>query len=77
MKTKSQKEKILQALLRGTKMTPIKALTWFGCFRLGARIFDLREEGWPIKTKMVKVKDRTEVAQYYIDNEDLINLKKK
>ncbi len=76
MKTEPQKKRILQALLKGSKLTPIRALTWFGSFRLGARIFDLREDGWPIEKKMLKVKDGTYVAQYYITNESLIKLNK-
>lgn len=41
----SQKSKIKTALENGEKITPLDALNKFGCFRLGARIFELRQEG--------------------------------
>lgn len=42
---KSQLENILQALKDGEILTPLDALDRFGCFRLGARIKDLRQLG--------------------------------
>ena len=34
----------------GHELTPIEALEMFGCFRLAARINDLRARGLPIET---------------------------
>ena len=48
MKDKSQLQGILEALQRGETLTPIDALNRFGCFRLGARIWDLRKKGYEI-----------------------------
>ena len=45
----SQKSKILEALKRGETITPLDALNRFGCFRLGAQIFDLKAEGHDIE----------------------------
>ncbi len=45
----SQKESIKQYLLTGQTLTPLDALHKFGCFRLGARIWDLRHEGYQIE----------------------------
>jgi hypothetical protein len=45
----SQEKQILSALKRGKKVTPISALNQFGCFRLAARIYDLRSQGHPIE----------------------------
>jgi hypothetical protein len=45
----SQKDKILTYLLSGKTLTPLDALKMFGCFRLGARIFDLRAAGYKIE----------------------------
>ena len=36
--------------------TPIDALNKFGCFRLAARISDLRNDGMLIKTKIISTK---------------------
>ena len=52
-KTESQNKTILQMLSDGMKVTPMDALNACGCFRLSARIFDLRAKGYDIKTDMV------------------------
>lgn len=51
MANKSQNEQILTYLSKGKGITPIQALNKFGCFRLAARISDLREQGHKIKTE--------------------------
>jgi hypothetical protein len=40
---------ILAALQSGRKLSPMEALREFGCFRLGARIWDLKQAGHPIE----------------------------
>ncbi len=45
---KSQAQLILEALKAGETITPIDALNRWGCFRLGARVFDLRTKGYDI-----------------------------
>ena len=54
-KTASQTSKILKHLQRGWSLTPIQALSKFGCNRLAARIRDLREMGHPIHTDIIAV----------------------
>jgi len=49
----SQEFQILRELKRGKKLTPLDALHCFGCFRLGARIYDLKEKGYDIITETV------------------------
>ena len=46
----SQNKMILEALLAGRKITAIDALQAFGCFRLAARINNLRACGYQIET---------------------------
>jgi hypothetical protein len=41
----TQCDMVLAALKAGETVTPITALAWFGCFRLAARINDLRRRG--------------------------------
>lgn len=48
----TQKIDIKQWLEHGKKLTPLEALDKFGCFRLAARIDDLRREGLEIETEM-------------------------
>jgi hypothetical protein len=46
----SQSKMIKEYLLSGGSISPLDALKMFGCFRLGARIWDLRhKEGMDIK----------------------------
>jgi Helix-turn-helix domain len=41
----SQEDMILEYLRKGNSITPLEALNMFGCFRLGARIWDLKSKG--------------------------------
>ena len=67
MKTESQNALIKSWLLNGKSITPLDALNMFGCFRLSARIANLRDEGLPIVTDMVTINDKR-VARYYLAN---------
>jgi hypothetical protein len=62
---KTQKQQILAYLKKGKSITPLQALTKFGCFRLAARIADLRNEGLNIATKNVTKEGKT-FASYSI-----------
>jgi hypothetical protein len=46
----TQCEQILQRLKTGRTLTPVDALNDFGCFRLAARVKDLRDSGHDIVT---------------------------
>lgn len=65
MKPDSQNALIKGWLLNGYSITPMEALNMFGCFRLSARIADLREEGLAVVTDMVTINDKR-VARYYL-----------
>jgi hypothetical protein len=43
MKTETQLKLIKKHLLSGKGLTPLYALQYFGCYRLSARIHDLRQ----------------------------------
>lgn len=49
-KTKESQKKLILAHMQFDKkgITPIDALTFYGCFRLSARISDLRHDGYNI-----------------------------
>ena len=49
----TQTNKILEHLLTGEELTPLEALEKFGCFRLAARVYDLRKEGIDIQERIV------------------------
>ena len=62
----SQNKQIADYLNKGKKLTPIDALNKFGCFRLAARIADLRNDGMNIVTNTIKLKNKTQIAQYSV-----------
>ena len=49
---KTQKEQIKKYLLSRKTITPIQALNKFGCFRLAAVIYKLKNDGLKIVTEM-------------------------
>lgn len=55
---KSQKDLILAYLEQNGSITPLEAQKLFGCMRLGARIWDLRRDGYDIQKEMVTVETR-------------------
>ena len=63
----SQSEQIISALKSGRTITPIEALNEFGCFRLSARVYDLKEMGWPIHCDNREVESGKYVGHYSLD----------
>ena len=59
----TQNQQIKSYLEQGKTITPLQALNKFGCFRLAARISDLRNDGLNIVTKIV-TKDGKTFASY-------------
>lgn len=66
---KSQNKQILAYLKRGKSLTAIQALDKFECFRLAARINDLKHEGHNIKSIMVS-KDGKRFAKYLLSTQE-------
>ena len=56
----TQTDAIREFLLAGKSLTPIDALEQFGCFRLAARIDELRKAGLDIET----IKERRNGKSY-------------
>ena len=61
----TQNKNIANYLKNGKSITPIQALNKFNCFRLAARISDLRNDGMKIITKIV-TKEGKSYASYSI-----------
>lgn len=66
MARQSQNAGILQALKEGAHITPMGALRRFGCFRLSARIADIRKMGYNVKTRIVSKGDKR-FAEYSLE----------
>ena len=64
--TDSQNALIKGWLLNGYSLTQLEALTQFGCFRLAARIADLRDKGLNVVTDMVTLENGKRVARYTV-----------
>jgi hypothetical protein len=68
----TQNKQILHYLKTGKSITPLEALYQFGCLRLSARIFELKEKGWPITCDRQDVGDGKVVGYYtLVNNRDL------
>jgi hypothetical protein len=64
----SQNERLAEYLTTHKTINPLEAWQELGIYRLGARIFDLREKGLKIESKLVTVYNRfgedCRVSQY-------------
>ena len=67
MRLTTQKYQILNHLQSGKNITPLEALDQFGCMRLASRINELRDEGYPIETKIMSDKEKR-WAEYSLDD---------
>jgi hypothetical protein len=63
----TQTAQILAHLKRGRAITPLEALDQYQCFRLGARIFELKAAGHDISKRMVETASGKKVAEYRLD----------
>ena len=52
----SQPALILNHLKSGKEITPMEALELYGCFRLGAVIYKLKDDGYKIHTRIQRYK---------------------
>ena len=59
-----QNAKILEHLNSGRSITAIEALQLYGCFRLAARIHDLKKAGVPIKCEERETESGKRIASY-------------
>lgn len=65
MSHESQTARILAYMKRGRTLTPLEALEKFGCFRLGARMWDLKQAGHIVKSRLVEIEGKR-VARYLL-----------
>lgn len=61
---------VLTWLKSGRELTPLDALNTFGCFRLSARIYDLRKDGWPIECERRAVTNDKVIGVYRMTTEE-------
>lgn len=71
---KTQNTQILAHLKTGQSINPLQALNKFGCFRLSARIFNLKDEGYDIEMTTKPNKDKVGYHAVYKLIEDNIGV---
>ena len=64
MSTQIHKEQIRSYLNKGKTITSLDALYMFKCFRLAARISELKQEGYPVTKRMVQMTSGKYIAEY-------------
>jgi len=62
----SQTEAILNHMQKLGPITPIEALRLYGCFRLGARVWDLKRKGYSVRDWWVHLDNGKRVKRYGI-----------
>ena len=65
----SQEDQIFLHLVKYGKIDAMEALKKYNCFRLSARIFDLKQQNINIETNNVTLKNGKRVAQYKLIKE--------
>lgn len=66
----TQEWNILRHMIKNGPITPLEALTEYGCMRLGARIYDL-EHKYPIRIKHEMIGNgKKTYMQYSLEEED-------
>lgn len=65
----TKKELVKRHLLAGNTITPMEALTEYGALRLSSIIYDLRKEGYNIRTRLIDTFTGRRVAQYELVKE--------
>jgi len=64
MTTCNAMEQLRRHLITGASITPLEALKQWGMFRLGARVHELRRNGWDVATEMIGTETGKVVARY-------------
>ena len=64
--SQSQESKILDYMLRGHRITGMEALNLCGCWRLPARIADIKKRGFTVQSRTIETESRKRVKEYWI-----------
>lgn len=64
--SRSQTDLILEWMKEGNSITPLEALNRFKCFRLGARIADIKKKGYIVYSEFVTTDSEKKVKRYHL-----------
>tara|TARA_R110000787_G_C13255346_1_gene429863 strand:- start:441 stop:653 length:213 start_codon:yes stop_codon:yes gene_type:complete len=69
----SQSDRVLEYLQRGKTITTLDAYSELGITRLAARVWELKQKGYPVKSTVLKVINRfgekCSVSEYCLEGE--------
>lgn len=65
----TQSQTLLNALRNGERLTVLTALQKYGCYALSQRIGELKREGHQIQTRMVRLPNGKQVAEYWLEGQ--------
>lgn len=63
---KTGKQQVLEHLQQNGSINPMEALMRYGIMRLGARIYELRDDGHNIKTRIATTINKKRYARYIL-----------
>ena len=63
----TQNEVVLRLLLDNRSITSLEAMNKYGIMRLGARVYDLKKQGYPIKTYLRVGKSQNGESMVYAE----------
>lgn len=66
LKVSPQARKVLRHLERHRSITPLEALGVYGIFRLAARVYELRREGFNVVTTIMRDENEKPYAKYVL-----------
>jgi len=67
MRELTQRDLVRDALLTGRTISALEALNEWGCFRLAARISELRHDGMAIKSDSWKTPGGATISRYRLE----------
>lgn len=71
MSKATQVQLILEYMDEFGSITPLEAIRDIGCYRLSARISDIKKRGYPVRTELVSVQNRrgkqSKIARYSLE----------
>lgn len=73
MSIETQNKQIFEWLKNGNRVNQLMSYDQFGCTRLAARIYDLKQMGHTIGKYTVVTPNKKQYAEYYLEKESEAN----
>lgn len=73
MSIETQNKQIFEWLKNGNRVNQLMSYDQFGCTRLAARIYDLKQMGHTIGKYTIVTPNKKQYAEYYLEKEREVN----